>query len=476
MPIHITEDQVNVANGVAGLDGSGLIPPTLLPSIAITNVYVVADIAERDLLTPNEGDVAKVLDGFENTGDDNSPKTFIYEDTAGWIVLEEGVHPWKESGADIFFDTGNVAIGTSTANNALTIDGDFNIDGKILISDTVTTDPFPTSEGQIIRYDIDGFTGILTENRADGTGENASTGLIFGRTDGPSTLALTGSLAYYSTSYEVAPSPAPTSTAFLQNKVRLLASQFTDGLVLMHGDRDTGHIWFNLGALGSLGVMTREGFGLGHDDTGESRPDAMLHIKSGVYTPNDRALLIESNTSGVDTILTAFDDGTVGIGTDAPTANLHIEDTLRYVDGNEADGFVLTSDGSGNASWQVTYGTEYFYSEELVEVGTSSATPTNFLNFAVEVDGGDYELKVSFIGSNSNVNGAFGFNVQMDSSDVFEEDFENEPKDTRNSMWHSLHRKLTLAVGTRTIDCNFYNRGPGTATCHAAYVTLVRVP
>ncbi|MBI1288057.1 MAG: hypothetical protein GC178_10835 [Flavobacteriales bacterium] len=44
----------------------------------------------------------------------------------------------------------------------------------------------------------------------------------------------------------------------------------------------------------------------------------------------------------------------VGIGTSAPSAKLHVEGTMKLVDGNQADGYVLTSDASGNASWQAT--------------------------------------------------------------------------------------------------------------------------
>ncbi|MCS6934569.1 MAG: GEVED domain-containing protein [Chitinophagales bacterium] len=41
----------------------------------------------------------------------------------------------------------------------------------------------------------------------------------------------------------------------------------------------------------------------------------------------------------------------VGIGTTAPTARLHINGTLRYTNGSEGNGKILTSDFSGNATW-----------------------------------------------------------------------------------------------------------------------------
>ncbi|OFY38591.1 MAG: hypothetical protein A2275_15345 [Bacteroidetes bacterium RIFOXYA12_FULL_35_11] len=44
--------------------------------------------------------------------------------------------------------------------------------------------------------------------------------------------------------------------------------------------------------------------------------------------------------------------GFVGIGTSNPLSSLHINGSLRVNDDSESEGFVLTSDASGNASWQ----------------------------------------------------------------------------------------------------------------------------
>lgn len=42
----------------------------------------------------------------------------------------------------------------------------------------------------------------------------------------------------------------------------------------------------------------------------------------------------------------------LGLGTNTPSATLEIDGTLTYVDGNQANGYVLVSDASGNATWQ----------------------------------------------------------------------------------------------------------------------------
>lgn len=78
-------DQLGVANGIATLDVNGKLSSGQVPSIAITDVFVVADIAARDALTGiEEGDVAKVSDAGAGL-----PKTYIY-DGSSWIEIESG--------------------------------------------------------------------------------------------------------------------------------------------------------------------------------------------------------------------------------------------------------------------------------------------------------------------------------------------------------------------------------------------------
>jgi len=49
--------------------------------------------------------------------------------------------------------------------------------------------------------------------------------------------------------------------------------------------------------------------------------------------------------------ISILDGGNVGIGTTNPTAKLEVAGTFKIVDGNQAAGKVLTSDGSGIATW-----------------------------------------------------------------------------------------------------------------------------
>jgi len=69
-------DSKGQVGGLAELDPSGKIPSAQIPAIAITNVFVVADIPARDALTVETGDVAKVADdGFGQS------KTYMFDGT-----------------------------------------------------------------------------------------------------------------------------------------------------------------------------------------------------------------------------------------------------------------------------------------------------------------------------------------------------------------------------------------------------------
>jgi hypothetical protein len=119
----INSSEKGAVSGVATLDAGGKIPQAQIPAIALVDVYVVADIAARDALTVQEGDVAKVLD--DGSGNVIS---FIYDGSA-WVQLttDEEVNAHAAVTTGIHGVSGNV-VGT-TDNQVLTnktIDGDDN--------------------------------------------------------------------------------------------------------------------------------------------------------------------------------------------------------------------------------------------------------------------------------------------------------------------------------------------------------------
>jgi hypothetical protein len=112
--IDVTEK--GAANGVATLNASGKIPSAQVPAIAITEVFVVADIDARDALVigegdgeVQEGDVAIVLDDG-----DEKRKSFIYDGT-GWQILNTADFVTSVNGqtGDVVLDSGDVAEGTN---------------------------------------------------------------------------------------------------------------------------------------------------------------------------------------------------------------------------------------------------------------------------------------------------------------------------------------------------------------------------
>jgi hypothetical protein len=100
------------SGGLAELDGSGKIPSSQLPAIAITDVSVVADNAARDALTVEEGDVAITTD---------SGKSWIFDGT-GWQELKADgkvVSVNGETGA-VTLDTDDIDEGMSPTNKWFT--------------------------------------------------------------------------------------------------------------------------------------------------------------------------------------------------------------------------------------------------------------------------------------------------------------------------------------------------------------------
>ncbi|MCC4213286.1 hypothetical protein [Leeuwenhoekiella parthenopeia] len=66
-------------------------------------------------------------------------------------------------------------------------------------------------------------------------------------------------------------------------------------------------------------------------------------------TAVDNTIILGNTTN---TRVDAYAATKVGIGTSNPTAKLQVDGTLRYLDGNQEAGKVLTSDATGNATWQ----------------------------------------------------------------------------------------------------------------------------
>ena len=120
-------------------------------------------------------------------------------------------------------------------------------------------------------------------------------------------------------------------------------------------------------------------------------------------TSVDNSIILGNTTS---TTTDAYAATKVGIGTTAPSAKLHVDGTLRYVDGNQGDGKVLTSDANGNATWQdasvVAAYSDYYLSYEFT-VGNSGQVRVPFNNASVS----SYNVSVSNGEATPSVNGIY---------------------------------------------------------------------
>jgi len=75
-------------------------------------------------------------------------------------------------------------------------------------------------------------------------------------------------------------------------------------------------------------------------DSGESYGHTLMDLRSTLASGVINHVLLVTGT------------GYVGINTDAPTANLQVNGSVRIVDGSEGDGKVLTSNSDGVGTWQ----------------------------------------------------------------------------------------------------------------------------
>lgn len=92
-------------------------------------------------------------------------------------------------------------------------------------------------------------------------------------------------------------------------------------------------------------------------------------IGNNVAVANSNTIAIGDNTGNIR----------VGIGTYVPQESLHIDGSLRYVDGNQGVGKVLVSDANGSASWQIkTRFAEIYKSTSASSQNLSSSQPILF--------------------------------------------------------------------------------------------------
>jgi len=210
-------------------------------------------------------------------------------------------------------DEGNVYFG---ANSGVTIDLESGNNNLLLKSQFIFQSPDQIlstysgytniAKGHFIVNDWSGITSTIISN----SGTSGTSGVFVGDF---TKIGNYGSLRWFSKSFVRSSTGSTTGPNFYQNKVRLGGSSATKGLVINpNAGNSLGTLWFEVNG-SSTGVMYSEdgywGFGLNPDGT--EMPSAHLQVGG---------------------------TGTTG--------------TFKFLDGNEQNGYVLTSDANGVGSWQ----------------------------------------------------------------------------------------------------------------------------
>ena len=100
-------------NGIATLDSFGKLYTSQLPSLAITDVYVVEYIADRDAITYQMGDVVKVTKAIQSASGEWLARTYIATDNGTWldIVTESDVDTVNGQTGTVVLTTDDIAEG-----------------------------------------------------------------------------------------------------------------------------------------------------------------------------------------------------------------------------------------------------------------------------------------------------------------------------------------------------------------------------
>ena len=172
-------------------------------------------------------------------------------------------------------------------------------------------------------------------------------------------------------------------------------------LALGHLSNSSG---YRSSALGySARATNNNGLGLGNSSNATGEQSLAIGYESNVSGQNATAIGYQATTAQANAIVlgsSANTNNKVGIGTNSPDERLHVAGSVKIVDGTQANGYVLTSDANGKASWKNpvdsnSYGEIYKTSNSALAIGAitlgtsglSQGTTLNATNIQVAKTG-----------------------------------------------------------------------------------------
>jgi len=326
---------------------------------------------EKIELTTNTGDVIYVpvsplVDYDDQTLDLTSDTLTISKSNSTVDLSTYANQPnlWTESGANIYRSS-NVGIGITNPTTQLTVNRTFSIENTDFNNSTST--------GSRLLVGLNGTNGdTFSYMQAQDAGGTSNNNLILQRYGGNVGIGTTSP----TTALSVVGSVSVTSNIYLDGQINmpyvnntspldtqsLLQTTTRKAVIAMDMDGDDSYLEYGHVDAG----QTYTQFRLRDNTTGDR---FRIYVDNYTSPPGDDRIPLDVRG---DKVLLSQDGGNVGIGTDSPTHRLHVEGSVKIVDGTQGLDKVLTSDANGLASWQtISVGDTNTDSQTLTLLGTN---------------------------------------------------------------------------------------------------------
>ena len=367
---------------------------------------------------------------------------------------------WTVSGSDMYSNvSGNVGIGTTTPEQTLEISGNFLLGAN-------NEDQFMHGGGDMV-VSSDSHLSIVSDAN-DASGSATAGDIKFGS---GSNIDL-GFERYASFSQAFGNNGDPRNLHMIikgSGNVGIGTSNPTEVL-----DVD-GSIKSETGVI-NTGALSADYVNLQHKDAPQY---GFLHRNAGeIYVNASGGEPLHLRTDGTDRLYIDGTTGNVGIGTATPSEALDVVGTFQLVDGTQGANKVLTSDASGNASWQSAASGSAFTTANNV---TSNAQGNYFEDDFVfgspqlDYDGTvEYNSRMFFDKGKGAFRAGWAGDVSWDNDSLGHLSFASG-FDTRATGWNSTAMgRQTIASGDWSTALGRETVASGSFTTALGYHTIAR--